>query len=148
MHFRQKKVFLDHVFFFFFNGKPGHRGPTHPILMENSLTFIFLKPSISDILDLNLFGKVQNLTLTEHFRPQVLLHTIYSLLVGKHHINRNVTPPILFFSGSNTNNSTLEASQPGCIGCPWATSSSTSCNTCLSGGCIFTMSVALLPSSF
>ena len=105
-------------FFFFFNGKPGHRGPTHPILMENSLTFIFLKPSISDILDLNLFGKVQNLTLTEHFRPQVLLHTIYSLLVGKHHINRNVTPPILFFSGSNTNNSTLEASQPGCIGCP------------------------------
>ena len=41
MHFRQKKVFLDHVFFFFFNGKPGHRGPTHPILMENSINFFF-----------------------------------------------------------------------------------------------------------
>ena len=28
-------------FFFFFNGKPGHRGPTHPILMENSINFFF-----------------------------------------------------------------------------------------------------------
>ena len=39
MLFRQKKVFLDHVFFFFFNGKPGQRGPTLPILMENSINF-------------------------------------------------------------------------------------------------------------
>ena len=49
MHFRQKKVFLDHVFFFFFNGKPGHRGPTHPILMENSINFFFFKPSLTNI---------------------------------------------------------------------------------------------------
>merc|ERR1712105_149111 len=27
--------------FFSFNGKPGHRGPTHPILMENSINFFF-----------------------------------------------------------------------------------------------------------
>ena len=27
----------------FFNGKPGHRGPTHPILMENSINFFLLR---------------------------------------------------------------------------------------------------------
>ena len=39
---------MNHVFLFFFNGKPGHRGPTHPILMENSIKFFF-KPSLSQL---------------------------------------------------------------------------------------------------
>ena len=40
---------MNHVFLKKkFNGKPGHRGPTHPILMENSINFFFffLKPSL------------------------------------------------------------------------------------------------------
>ena len=56
MHFMQQKVFLDHVFFSSSNGKPGHRGPTHPILMENSINFFFfLKPSLIYHSILNIF---------------------------------------------------------------------------------------------
>ena len=41
MCFRSFKVFLDHVIYFFFNGKWVHREPTHPALMENSIIFFF-----------------------------------------------------------------------------------------------------------
>ena len=42
MLFSQSKVILDHVFcFFILDGKLGHQGPTHPILMENSISFFF-----------------------------------------------------------------------------------------------------------
>ena len=35
--------------FFFFNGKPGHRGPTHSILMENSINFFYTIPYRSNV---------------------------------------------------------------------------------------------------
>ena len=126
MHFRQKKVFLDHVFFFF-NGKPGHRGPTHPILMENSINFFFfLNLPLANIFEYS-FGPLNDIRLLEHYykvtqRYIIFHYSIVSTIEGFFPFNSNFKPPdqpiclpytshstsiVTFFGIKNTKHSVL-----------------------------------------